>query len=332
MLNHFRTGLFAVGICISLMAGACGGKKGNPAGPTDPGGAGGGSSGGGGATGGTVTGRVTTGNGLSGVGSVTVSLANGSSPSTTSNSTGAFTLTGVPAGTQSLRARRGNFEVVFSATVTTGQSVAAPPVALKAIGRLAYVSGSFDQMEKFNRTNLGNTIDEIQASQLGSTAVLNQFKMIFLNCGLDERPADDPAVVQALLAWVRAGGVLYASDWALKYLRTMLPSDVPEIEDLTDSETVTAAISDSAVQTFVGKSTAQLFYDIGGWKGLKSISSRSRVLLRGSYKVLLDKVPDRALAIVISEGSGKVIYSTFHDEDGAPPDQLDLLRYYVYIE
>jgi hypothetical protein len=142
----------------------------------------------------------------------------------------------------------------------------------------------------------------------------------------------DPAVVQALLAWVRAGGVLYASDWALKYVRAMLPSDVPEIEDLTFSETVTATIADSAVQTFVGKGTAQLFYDIEGWKGLKSISSRSRVLLRGSYKVFVDNVPDRALAIVISEGSGKVIYSTFHDEDGAPPDQLDLLRYYVYIE
>ncbi len=335
MTDRLRVFVF-LALSFGLWTAACS-KKDNPAGPTGTP-TGSTSTGGAGGSGtGTVSGKVTAANGTTGIGSVTVSPAASGSPSTTTDPSGAYTLNGLPSGTQSLRARRGNFESVFSVDVRAGQTASAPVAALKAIGRLAFVPGTFDQVENLVRDQLGNPMDQIAATQLGSSATLNQYKMLFLNCGLDEDPADVPATIQALLAWVRAGGTMYASDFALHYVQNMLPADILTTDENTRPESVTATVSDSSLQTFMGSSTAQIVYDLDGWRGLSSISARPRVLLRGSYMAgfPLQTVSNRPLAIVITEGSGRIIYSTFHDDEAIsrpPPDQLAVLRYYLYIE
>lgn len=309
-LRHF------VSVALLALLAACGDD-----GPTDPGEGGTG----------TVEGIVTAADGETPIPLATVTLASGSGPSTETDTEGAYTLDDVPAGSQMLRATRGNFEVVFNVQVVANQTVTAQAAELEPIGGLAYVAGSFDHIEDLVSGELGNPIDELTADQLGSAATLDAYSMIFLNCGLDESPASDPETIATLLAWVRAGGVLYASDWAMAYVQALLPDDILEIDSGME-QAVVATVTDSDLEAFVGKDNVDIQYDLGGWIGLKSISTAPRVLLRGDYDTGAETVLDRPLAIVVEEGAGRIIYTTFHNEAGVTIDQLAVLRYYVYLD
>lgn len=277
---------------------------------------------------GTVTGVVTAADGVTRIGAATVSLASTGMPSTTADAQGAYALNGLPAGPQTLRARKGNFEASLSVTVTPGASVVAPSARLTATGRLAYVPGSYDSIERIVRDQLGNTVDQLSTGQLGNAATLAQYRMLFLNCGLSTAPA---ATMSTLLAWVRGGGTLYASDFAMSYVQGMVPNDVPELES-GPSQSVSANVTDAGLQAFLGRSSAQIVYDLPGWIGLRQVSARARVLLRGSYQADGGPVSNRPLAVVFTEGTGKIVYTSFHNEAGVTADQVAILRYFVYID
>ena len=307
-----------VWIAVCLTVAGCG--NGGTMGPSGPSGQ--------------VTGRVTAADGRTGIGGATVALASASTggPTTTTDMTGAYTLSAVPTGAQNLRARKGNFQATFAVTVRANEVVTAPSAPLVAVGKLAFVPGSFDSIESIVRDQLGNPMDSLSASQLGFASTLSSYRMIFLNCGLDIVPAFTPATITALRNWVEGGGTLYTSDFAVEYAKAMLPNDIQQTEQDTRTQTIAASVVDSGLQAFLGKSTVQIRYDLPAWQGLRQISSRPRVLLRGSYTNGGTVVADRPLAIVINQGAGKVVYTTFHNEAGATADQIAVLRYYVYID
>ena len=224
---------------------------------------------------GTVVGIVTAADGVTRIGFATVSLASTGTPSTTADVQGAYTLGGVPTGSQSLRAKKGNFEILFTVNVTENATTTAPTAKLASIGKLAFVPGIWDSIQTIVRDQLGNPMDQLTASQLGTTSTLNQYRMIFLNCGLDTGPAFSSSTIAALLAWVRAGGTLYASDYAMDYVQAMLPGDIQQLE-YSPSQTITATVSDAGLQSFIGKSTASIRYDLSAWIGLRQISSAPR--------------------------------------------------------
>lgn len=289
---------------------ACGGS---PTSPTDDSG------------GGIVTGRIVAADGRTPIPQASVEHAFFDFVSVRTDATGAYSLR-LPAGLRKLRARRGNFEAAFSIEVPEGQTVTAGPVALQAMGKLAYVSGVYDSIERIVRGQLGYPMDELAASQLSQATTLNQYQMIFLNCGLSGNGAAGPS----LLAWVRAGGTLYASDHALAYILAMLPSDNITY-DSGSAGTINATVTDAALQAFVGRSVAQIRYDLGAWLSPISLPSRARVLLRAPNANGIT-VGNRPLAFVIDEGAGHIVYTSFHNEAGVTADQLDVLRYYIYIE
>lgn len=281
--------------------------------------------------GGTVTGRVTAADGRTAIARATVAVASTNAPSTLTDGSGSYTLSGVPSGTQSLRARRGNFERTFLVDVREGETVTAPVAALQPSGKLAYVPGFFDSIERVVRDQLGNPMDQLSASQLGSAGTLSQYRMIFLNCGLDTAPVFlGSSGASTLLAWVRGGGVLYASDFALEYIVRMLPSDNIRY-DGGRAETITASVTDAGLQAFIGRSSVQIRYDLSGWYSPTSLPSRARVLLRGTHQTSTGAA-ERPLAFVIDEGAGRIVYTSFHNESGVTTDQIDVLRYYIYIE
>src|SRR5688572_906309 len=154
-----RTGRCMVVACVIAVAVIACDKK-NPNEPS-------------GATG-TVKGIVTAADGITRVGAATVSLASSGSPSTVADSQGAYTLAGVPTGVQSLKAKKGNFEVVFSVTVRENEIVDAPVAKLVAVGKLAFVPGAFDSIERVVRDELGNAMDQLTSQQLASSSVLSQ--------------------------------------------------------------------------------------------------------------------------------------------------------------
>ena len=289
---------------------------------------------------GTVTGVVTAANGVTPIGDALVdvetapglaSFARASAPpSTRTAADGTYSLSNVPSGPQVLVITRGAFQAKVNVFVQTNQAVAAPKAVLKSTGKLAFVRGAFDSIEDIVRDVLGNPIEEIQASQLASSAVTSAYRMIFLNCGLDTDPVfDNPAVVTNLRAFLQNGGTIYASDWAAEYVNKLFPAFTFELTG--DEQSTTGTIVDASLQTFVGKTAVAIVYDLDSWANLLTVPANATVLVRASYTAGGVQQTNQPIAISIPQGSGRLVFTTFHNEAGATADQVAVLRHFIYI-
>lgn len=64
------------------------------------------------------------------------------------------------------------------------------------------------------------------------------------------------------------------------------------------------------------------------------MSTAATVLLQGSYTVDGGTMTaqNKALAFVVTEGQGRLVYTTFHNEAAATQDQMAVLRYFIYYQ
>lgn len=247
---------------------------------------------------------------------------------------GTYTLTQVPTGPQVIVATRGAFRATVNVNVQANQSVAAPNAALASTGRLAYVRGIFDNIEQIVQTSLGNPIEEIQASSLASAAITSQYRVIFLNCGLNETEATNPAVVANLRTFLQNGGTIYASDYAGVYVAALIPEF--SFQYAGEEQNTTAAVVDAALQAFIGKSSVEVVYDLSDWAEIMAIPTTAATLLRGSYFAkpqggVRVQRSNQPLAVVLHVGTGKLVFTTFHNETGATADQIAVLRHFIYL-
>ena len=282
---------------------------------------------------GTVTGRIVAADGATPIPGAAVQLAarpaNG--PVDTTDTEGAYTLAGLPAGVQTLVATRGVFLGQFTVTVRANQTVTANPTEVQPTGNLGYVEGSYDRIEAIVRDDLGYPMTEIAADDLGTTATLNGLKMLFVNCGAGLGAAlDDASRLDNLKSWVAAGGVLYASDLSLDLVQAMFPEHILSVL-FGDEQDVTAQVLSESIRSSIGKSSVAIRYDLPFWTTPNELSQTPEVLLRGSFVRGEQTHADKPLAILIPHGSGKVVFTSFHNESGLTADQLALLRYYVFL-
>lgn len=317
-MRNSRMGALLTGLALAVTLSACG-SDGSPSAPKGFG---------------IVQGVVRANDGITPIPDALVTLASkpAGGPTATTDANGAFTLEDVPAGTQQLLAKRGIFEAKFNVAVKADETVTAPTAKLVASGKLAYVQGSYDEIEAIVRDSLKNPMTELTEAQLATASITSQYKMIFLNCGLDDFSiTESAATINNLKAWVNNGGILYASDWALSVVAEMYPTDVSG-ELYGDVQAVNASLTDPALVSFIGKNTASIQYDLPGWKTPETISSAVTVLVRGSFESGVDTYTDKPLAIVLAKGNGKVVFTSFHNEAGVTDDQLDVLRYFIYLQ
>ena len=302
-------------VSFAFLLAACGGESAAPTGE------------------GTVTGKVTAADGVT-----PVALANvyaqvlGVGSATKSDVNGNYTLTDVPAGEQVIVAEKGNFRSTTTVNVAPNTTTSAPAAKLAPIGKLGYVPGSYDNIQAIIQS-LGYTAESVTHSGLASASTLSQYKMLFLNCGAGVSTSS--TTVQALKAWVNAGGTLYASDWELDVIQAMFPEHILAVGS-GDDQVITANITNSELQQFTGKTSASIAYDLGAWKMLQSISATPSVLLRGTVTGYDEATftpqtfQNQALAISITHGQGRVVYTTFHNEAGVTADQLAVLRFFIH--
>jgi hypothetical protein len=253
-------------------------------------------------------------------------------PTATTNLQGRYVLTGLPIGPRTLLATRGNFAGKVPIDVLGNMLTEQPPGVLLPSGKLAYVPGSFDSIEKVVRDRLRNPIDQLAVADLANPAVTSQYAMIFLNCGLDASRASDAATIANLRAFIDAGGIIYASDYAMAYARALFPEDLITVASNGDTQTASAQVTNPELLAFVGKPDAQIYYKLGAWYTLQEISANAQVLLTGTYTAGGVTETGRPLAVVINSGAGRLVYTTFHNNDAVTDDQLKVLYYFIYID
>lgn len=140
----------------------------------------------------------------------------------------------------------------------------------------------------------------------------------------------DTAAARRLRDYVNQGGSLYVSDWAQEVVREMFPGDLGG-ERIGDDQTIFGRVTDQGLRTFVWKDSVEIRYDLGSWETLDTLSSRPTVLLRGNYRAGGLMQTNKALAILISHGSGRVVYTTFHNEANVTRDAVKVLTYFLHI-
>jgi hypothetical protein len=249
--------------------------------------------------------------------------------STRSASNGTYTLQNVPAGPQVIVVRRGAFEARVNVTVLGSQTVMAPNAPLVTQGRLAFVRGVFDHIETIVSSGLGNAIEEISVNDLANPAITSRYRIIFLNCGLDETMAGDAAVIANLRAFMQAGGMIYASDYASIYVKDLFPTY--DYDQVGDEQEIQATVIDASLQAFLGKTSVTIVYDLDTWTDILALPTGATVLLRGTYASLGVQRVNQPIAFVVPHGSGRLVFTTFHNEVGVTQDQVAVLRHFIYL-
>ncbi len=247
-------------------------------------------------------------------------------PTTTTNADGEFTLEGVPEGEQTLAAKRGAFEATFTVNVTPGDVVATDPIGIESVQPLGYVPGAFDSIEDVVQ-DLGNDdIEEISLDDLSDPDVLSEYAIIFINCGASSYSEER---AEALEQYVNQGGTLYVSDLEAPYIDTLFPDEI-DFSSNSSPETLDAEVLSSSLEDWLQENELSITYDAGGWERIVDLEGDAEVLLRGQ-PLQLDE-GDEPLAITFNLGSGRVVYTTFHNTAGVPSEQEGVLRYYIYLD
>jgi len=142
--------------------------------------------------------------------------------------------------------------------------------------------------------------------------------------------------------YVRAGGTVYASDWAYDVVEQGWPDriefvgadEVPDDAQQGEYDLVTAAISDAALADWLGSNSIEIEYDLPVWPPMEGVSGSVTTHLSGnvSYRIgqstyTLAAVP---LLASFSSGEGKVVFSTFRVAKNGSSDMMQVLQYMMY--
>jgi len=198
--------------------------------------------------------------------------------------------------------------------------------------------------------------DQIEAvKMLRDPALLSQYDMVFFNCGSAaiKYVQKYQEIRENLMNFVLAGGSLYASDLAWAYVEAAfpdaidfwgdedLPSGLPANggpQEAEGQQTLTATIADPILASHVGTETFEVKYGAGPLIVVKYVGEGSQAHVTGTVKLLPDDWLDNTVwkgPLVVSfqpsATSGRVVYTTFHNDEQADAIMLKILYYLVFL-
>lgn len=227
-----------------------------------------------------------------------------------SSRNGTFVLN-APVGQHLLNVQSGTgtiFRGQYPVTITKDQTTTFPDGTLKLLqaANLAYIHGLYDNIQVIITDSLGYTADEITVADLSNLTLLQTYGALFLNCG--KSGLMDTQKYANLLTFVQTGGCIYASDWAVEYLtgdgnlkstghnhkpsglKANCPVGLPGgfIEDSTlctdksgpNTLLTNCEIVATDLQTYLGKTTIDIEYDLGGWEVIQLLDVPWEVIIR----------------------------------------------------
>lgn len=263
-----------------------------------------------------------------------------------SNTSGAFSLE-LPVGHHQLYIETGKgkiFQTVTTVDIAANQTLDLPAANSKLLqrGAIAYIPGTYDAIEQIITDSLGYTITLINQGQLYSLLAMQTYQAIFINCGAIA--LDDTAQYNNLAQYVTDGGSLYVSDWAASYLtghhtggctRPFGFIDDTYLCSTRSGSVVThnANIVDTAFQTFMGKTTMSIYYDLPQWEVIQSYDP--------TYWDLIVQLPN-SIAFMLRKSnftdgsatgttSGNIYFTTFHNHPNGllNQDMQHMLEYVI---
>lgn len=202
------------------------------------------------------------------------------------------------------------------------------------------------------------TIEAVQV--LRDYDKLKQYQVLFFNCGSAAQKYVDmfPEIAKNLKDFVNNGGSIYASDLAWAYVEAAFPdaidfygktdlpagpsNDGPQV--VVGNQSVPATIKDAALAQLVGTTTFTAKFGPGPLIAVTAPGDGTTVHVTGltqienkNKKGIFD--PDTvpyAGPVVLSHqppvaGAGRVVYTTFHNDEQADKLMVKILNYLVFL-
>ena len=179
-------------------------------------------------------------------------------------------------------------------------------------------------------------------------AKLAEYDIVFIDCGTSEWSLDDAALIQNLRDYVNQGGKLYVTDQAYDFVEQAFPAavdfygaqetpvDQPEGQDEAQMGSggieVDATPLDDTLRAWL-QSHAALNADgtvhiagfLSDWAAIEQVPATTKVWITGDVSLMLDPADQgaegvRPLTVSFESGSGRVLYTSYHTEEGGSPD------------
>lgn len=238
---------------------------------------------------------------------------------------------------------------------------------LNQIGNMAYIAGTWDKIETIINDSLGYTAVPITVADLDSSANLETYDVIFMNCGALNTDHMDSLRYSNLNWFMQNGGSIYASDYAVEFLtgdgyykhantssqwalrnnnhsssglQLLSTCATPDIGGfIPDSALCTAKtgnngiitnahISDPNIVLLLGKDSIDIDYNLGAWERIG--------LLDAPFTSIIDNtIANEPLAVTAdfngNYAGGKIFYTTFHNEAQGvlSSDVQNILQYFI---
>lgn len=277
------------------------------------------------------------------------------SRSTFTDLDGGFVLTGLaenPALTLYVQKGTWQSELVTEIKAKSLTRLPDPPCLDPFSLNAAVIEGEYDalaqNLEALGVTNYavvdGTDAQALQAFLSIPEALLG-FDLITLEGGAAETGLiDDPALIDSLAGFVRAGGTLFVTDWAYDWVERAFPEALDFWGDDTqhDAAQVGAAVTltearvvDQSLATYLGTQSVALSFDLAFYPVVELAANGVTVHISGDLPLYLapdeqEILPGAALLVSFSAGYGKVIYASFRGEANQTSDNNLLLQYMLY--
>lgn len=297
---------------------------------------------------------------------VWVDIPSGGEVETQTAADGRFVLAGVPPGIYTLHVAAGSFTVdipnveVRPNEITDIGDGGNACVPIENDRNIAVVSGSYDAvqvvLDRLGLTNVTMYTGEdgaFRTSLLTDYALMQTYDVIFFNCGVDDSFLDDPGLrataVANLRQYVASGKSVYASDWAYDVVEQAWPSYVDFYgDDLTidsaqmmrSADNSVGNVVDPGLRNALGTQQVSINFNLDAWAAVSAVGLETRVYIRGNAEACDDvfcfgAVPLTSIPYTVGfhpgAGAGKVIYTSFHQEQQTTQD-MDLILQLLIFE
>lgn len=277
----------------------------------------------------TVQGYVRSANGTVSVSGVYVNMSSfpDNPDSTYTDANGFYKFTNVSSGDKHLLFSKGSFRDTIVITVPISGNV--PDAYLTPAKPLAFYWGNYDDIQSIIR-EMGYVLDSLFISDFENPATLQQYSIIFINCGDSSRyNLNTPVISNNLTAFLNNGGRIYASDWAFGCVKGIHP----ELNGTYDGETTSSLLSNvvySPLQNYLGKNTVDIRYNLPDWLSLDPNNNYTQNIpfVRATYQSVTNN--PTAFFRETYSGGGKLIYTTFHNEAQLSSDMTKILQFFVF--
>ena len=257
---------------------------------------------------------------------------------TQSGPDGTYTFENVPDGDYKLTAEKGHFYGETTIKVTNGNVEGETNFDINIdASKVAVVPGSYDDIGAI-LDDMGIDYTEITDADLENPDTVSSFYIIFLNCGSETDYAEETQVQDNLRNFVKAGGSIYASDWDYLYIEYTWPDAIdfwgtddtsyPKIGN--GGQHVNGDIVDSCLKDYMGKNVVDIYYDLSQWVVIDGVGSGTNTDIQGDIETTEGPLQDKPLLVNFTDDSGKVIYTTFHNEAQVTEDAEKILKYFVF--